>query len=314
MGKIMITGAGGFIGHHCVATARAQGHQVVAVVRQDTDLWADDGGVETLIADLADCPPLPVVDAVIHAAASLAGTPAQMQRDTVAATAGLIAGLSAQEQPPLLVLVGSIAVYDTMALSPHDVLDETTPVEANPERRDCYCRAKLEQEALVHDSGLNGFILRVGAVFGPDRLWNSHLGLAFGGVLLRLGRRGQIPLSYVENTAQALVAATQTPVHGVEILNLVDDDLPSRKEYVHAMQASGWPRFVLPVNWRLFAVFASFVGAFPWAPGLLRPAICRARLMPLRYANSRLKLRLDLPPDVPFAEAMLRSVTRGQNG
>jgi nucleoside-diphosphate-sugar epimerase len=313
MGKIMITGAGGYIGRHCVATARARGHQVVALLRRDTGLWADDTGVETLVADLAAPPPLPEVDAVIHAAASLAGSPAQMQRDTLAATAALLEQLQQQTKPPQLVLVSSIAVYDTMALSPHDVLNETTPTETVPARRDCYCRAKLEQERLLRGSGLNGFILRVGAVFGPDRLWNGHLGLTFGGVLLRLGRRGKIPLSYVENTALALVVAAETPVHGIETLNVVDDDLPDRATYVRAIQASGWPRIVLPVNWRLFAVFASFVGAFPWAPGLLRPAICRARLMPLDYANTRLKTELDLPPPVPFAKAISRSVNRGQN-
>lgn len=310
MGKIMITGAGGFIGRHCVATARARGEQVVAVVRQDTDLWADDGGVETLIADLADCPPLPAIDTVIHAAASLAGTPAQMQRDTVAATAALLDQLKQQIRPPQLVLVSSIAVYDTMALSPHDMLNETTPVETVLDRRDCYCRAKLEQERLVRESGLNSYIMRVGAVFGPNRLWNGHLGLAFGDVLMRLGRRGKIPLSYIENTAAALIVAAETPVQGVEVLNIVDDDLPDRATYVRAIQASGWPRIVIPVNWRLFAVFASFVGAFPWAPGLLRPAICRARLMPLNYANTRLKTDLELPPLIPFPEAMSRSISK----
>ncbi len=313
MGTIMITGAGGFIGRHCVATARARGHQVVAVLRQDRDQWADDAGVETLYTDLTETHPLPEVDAVIHTAASLAGTPAQMQRDTVAATTALLEQLKQQAKPPTLVLASSIAVYDTMALSPHDMLNETTPVETVPERRDCYCRAKLEQEQLLRGSGLNGYILRIGAAFGPDRMWNGHLGLGFGKVLLRLGRRGKIPLSYVENAAMALVVAAETPVQGVEVLNVIDDDLPDRATYVRAMQASGWPRTVIPVNWRLFAVFASFIGAFPWAPGLLRPAICRARLMPLNYANTRLKTTLELPPLIPFAEAMSRSVNRGSN-
>ncbi len=313
MGKIMITGAGGFIGSHCIAAARARGHQVVAVVRRDGGQWANDPDVETLVADLADPPPLPAVDAVIHAAASLAGTPAQMQRDTVAATAALLVRLKQQPKPPQLVLASSIGVYDTMALSPHDTLNETTPVESVPERRDCYCRAKLEQERLVRNSGLNGYLLRIGAVFGPDHLWNGHLGLAFGGVLVRLGRRGKIPLSYIKNTAAALVVAAETPMQGVAVLNVVDDDLPDRATYARAMQASGWPRTIIPVNWRLFAVFASFVGGFHWAPGLVRPAICRARLMPLNYANTRLKTELDLPPLVPFAKAMSRAINREQN-
>jgi len=309
----MITGAGGFIGRYCVKTARERGHDVLAVVRQDPGYWKDDAGVEILKADLADCPALPEVDSVIHAAASLAGTPSQMQRDTVAATSSLLARLKHQTKSPQMVLVSSISVYDTMALSPHELLDETTPTETVPTRRDCYCRAKLEQERQIRDSGLNAFILRVGAVFGPERLWNGHMGLAFGSVLLRLGRRGKVPLSYVENTANALVVAAETPVQRVDVLNVVDDDLPDRAAYACAIQDSGWPRIIIPINWRLFAIFASFVGAFPWAPGLLRPAICRARLMPINYANFRLKQTLNLPPIIPFTEAMSRSVNRDPN-
>ncbi|MBV1862922.1 MAG: NAD-dependent epimerase/dehydratase family protein [Rhodobacteraceae bacterium] len=308
MGKIMVTGAAGFIGRHCVVAALARGHSVVAVVRREA---AFPAGVEVVVADLNDVQELPAVDAVIHAAASLAGDGTEMARDTIAATKGLIDALQGRVR---IVLVSSIAVYDTLSLAVGDVLDETIAVEAKPEQRDGYCRAKLAQEALVMASGQDGFLIRVGAVYGKGRLWNGHLGLAMGPMLLGVGTRGEVPLCYVENCAQALVMATETPVNGVGYLNLVDDDLPDRGAYVQALQSGGWPRFVLPFSWRILQVMAALFGWLPGMPGLLRPAILHARMKPLRYANARLKRRFGWQSNVSFAEAMERSVNRGPHG
>lgn len=308
MGKIMITGAAGFIGRHCVTAALARGHSVVAVVRQETVF---EDGVEVIVADLNDVQELPVVDAVIHAAASLAGDAAEMGRDTVAATKGLIEALRGRVR---FVLVSSIAVYDTLSVAAGDVLDETTPIESKPQNRDGYCRAKLAQEAVVLASGQDGLLIRVGAVYGKGRLWNGHLGQAIGPVLLRIGARGEVPICYVENCAEALVMAAETPMNGIGYLNLVDDDLPDRAAYVRALQAGGWPRIVLPISWRILQGVAGMIGWVPGLPGLLRTAILHARMKPLCYTNARLKQRFGWRSKVSFEEAMLRSFSRGPHG
>jgi len=308
MGKIMITGAAGFIGRHCVTAALMRGHSVVAVVRQKT-VFPD--GVRVIVADLNDVQELPTVDVVIHAAASLAGDKAEMERDTVAATKGLIAALHGRAH---FVLVSSISVYDTLSLAVGDVLDETTPIESKPQNRDGYCRSKLAQEAVLKVSGLTGFIIRVGAVYGKGRLWNGHLGQAIGPLLLRMGTAGEVPLCYVENCAESLVMAAETPSNGLEYLNLIDEDLPDRGAYVKALKASGWPQFIVPFSWRILQAIAALFGQFSGAPGLLRPAILHARMKPLHYSNMRLKQRLGWQSTVDFTEAMLRSDSEDSDG
>jgi nucleoside-diphosphate-sugar epimerase len=321
---VLITGAGGFIGRHCVQTALARGHKVIAVVRSAAsvpDSWKDLQ-VEVVIADLAVedtqlSDTLMQADAVIHAAASLAGDEAQQLRDTVEATERLIELMGQMPRAQRrLVLVSSISVYGADQLAENTQMDEHSSIENNPDQRDTYCRSKLAQEAISMDAAnadkLDLFIMRVGAVFGVGRLWNGHLGHALGPVLLRFGSKGEIPVSYVENCAKALVLAAETPLSGVDVINVVDDDLPDRATYINALRKSGWPRFILPVSWRILSGVGTVSNLVPSIskklPGLLRPAVLKSRMMPLRYDNSKLKSRLNWQAELAFDAAMKRSI------
>lgn len=324
---VLITGAGGFIGRHCVQVARERGHKVIAAVRSNRsvpDSWEKDPLVEVVVGDLAAqewqahlADVVMQANAVIHAAASLKGDEIQQLRDTVMATERLIdqMGLATREQRRL-VLVSSLSVYGADQLPENGLLDEHSPIENNPDQRDAYCRSKLAQEAVsmkaANAGKLDLFIMRVGAVFGPRRLWNAHLGHALGPALLRLGSKGEVPVSYVEHCASALVLAAELPLTGVEVINVVDDTLPDRTTYINALSKSGWPRFVIPVSWQILAGMGAFFGLIPRIskklPGLLRPAVLQSRTMPLRYDNSKLKLRLGWQAVLPFDAAFERSI------
>lgn len=323
MGKIiMITGAAGFIGRHCVKCARERGHTVIAVVRSHAGVlanWQSDPMIEVIVSDLAKDTNVQLTDAVkkaeaiIHAAASLAGDDAQQARDTVLATKTLLHAMEAMpRQKRKLILVSSITVYDAASLQENAVLDESSPIETNPDKRDTYCRNKLLQETATlqaaRSNKLDLFVMRPGAVFGPSRLWNAHLGHALGPILLRMGSKGQIPVSHVTHCAKALVLAAETSVSGVEIINVVDDDLPNRKAYIQMLKQTGWPRIVIPVSWQLLAGIGRLCAAIPNLPGLLRPAILKSRMMPLRYSNAKLKQRLGWQPDLSFDQAMQQSI------
>ncbi|PIE16384.1 MAG: hypothetical protein CSA68_02890 [Rhodobacterales bacterium] len=304
---IMITGAAGFVGRHTVAAARARGHKVVALVRRSESVrtdWNGDTGITPVVCDLAtDQPALDGVETVIHTAASLTGDDATQKRETLAATGNLLAAIKAQNRPVDLVLASSISVYDTMALAPFARLDETTPIEPNPEQRDAYCRAKLAQEQLCQQAELAHLsILRIGAVFGPGQLWNSHLGVAAGPVLLRIGAKGEVPLCHVTHCAKALVLAAETPV---ALVNVLDDDRPERARFVAALRQSGWPKWVIPVPWRLWALLAKTASLLPIRlPGLLRLPVLHARLKPLRYSNAALHEQLGWTPEISFNAAL----------
>jgi len=308
---IMITGASGFIGRHTVDAARKRGHAVIAVVRRTKNIpqsWREDAGITPVICDLAKdksgCKlALKDVGTVIHTAASLTGNEADHQRDTLAATQTVLSGIKENTTPIHLVLASSISVYDTMSVNEGGTVDEMTKIETNPAKRDDYCRAKLAQEALCKEAVLDKLsILRIGAVFGRGRVWNDHIGVGVGPVLLRIGSKGEIPLCYVKHCAMALVMAAEKPV---SVLNIVDDDLPDRKEFIAVLRQTGWPKFTLPISWKIFDTVALLLSPISVRmPGLLRRAVLHARMKPLKYSNEKLHKELDWRAQYTFVQAM----------
>ncbi|MCP5088029.1 MAG: NAD(P)-dependent oxidoreductase [Rhodobacteraceae bacterium] len=324
---VLITGAAGFIGSRCVEYARARGHRVVAVVRSLSAAchpWQDNPFIEIVAADLATpggsailAEALDGVDVVIHAAASIAGDDAKHARDTLVATSAVVDAIAARQAAgKRLVLVSSIVVYDTTSLRAGALLDEATALESHPDRRDAYCRNKLAQEAIATQAAQSGeldlCIIRPGAVFGPKRIWNSHLGPAFGPILLRIGGRGQIPLTYVDHCVSALVKAAERQFSGVTAYNVVDNDLPDRSAFLRALPTKGQPKLAIPVSWQILNICARTLNLLPGLrrrlPGLLRPAVVRARLMPLYYSNARARAALGWQPELPFVAAMQQAL------
>lgn len=307
--RVLVTGASGYLGRAVVAALQDKGHEALAYVRSGSV-----EGVENIRGDLLDSAlegAMNGVEAVIHTAASMAGDEAQMMRDTVAGTQALMAAVQAQPTPPRVVITSSMSVYGADC-PPESLISEDSPRETRPELRDGYTRTKIAQEdvVLAASEGLQVWMLRIGAVFGPGRLWNGHIGVAKGPVVLRLGSGGEIPLSFVDHAAGALVAAAETPAVGVEVVNVVDEDRPDRMRYLSALKAGGWPRVVIPASWRVFAAMGRLMGGSSRLPGLLRGPVLRARMMPLRYSNDRLKERLLAPPRVLADTLVARSLAK----
>lgn len=291
--NLIVTGAGGFLGRAVMAEARARGHAVRGLTRADVDLATDDLG--GFFED---------VDCVIHLAGALSGDWAVQTSDTLNATRRLIAAMQAQPLPPRLVLSSSIAVYSADAMG---VVTEATPLEDRPEQRDAYARAKLAQEAMLRESGLRHTILRPGAILGPGRVMNAHLGPGIGSALILMEQGGEVPVVSLADCARAFAFAAEAPGEG-RALNILGADLPTRARYVAALRRTGWPRHVVPLNWRLILPLAwllSPLGAR--LPGLLRPAVLRARMRPLRYDIAAAELALGWVPQDDFDTAFLRA-------
>ena len=285
---IVVTGAAGFIGREVVACARARGHHVVAVVRRNAAILSEwDDGVTPVVADLLQQDGLAGVlndaDTIVHLAATISGDAAQQKRDTVDATKALCKAMTAVAPTPRLVLISSVSVYAHDAVAEGGMIGEASALEAKPEKRDIYCQNKLVQEQIAASFDIPLTILRPGAVYGPNALWNAHLGAPAGPVLVQFAQAGELPAIYVKNCALAMVKAYETGANGP--INLIDPNPPSRSRY---LQAIGWtkPSVVLP--WRLL----SFLGRllpFSSKPGLLHPAIVQARMMPVRYSTAAMQ-------------------------
>ncbi|MGR3377601.1 NAD-dependent epimerase/dehydratase family protein [Salipiger abyssi] len=315
--RILITGAGGFIGRACVTEARARGIEVVAVVRRTVAAeWSRDAGIALVTADLSDPASVAVLaqalqscDAAIHAAAHLGGDAEKIAADTLSGTRHLLAALP---EGLRLVLVSSIVVYDTMTVAPGAVLDERSALAAPGHAPDAYAEAKLAQEALARAAGHPLWLIRPGAVWGPGRTWHALNGVDAGPLHITLTSDGVLPIVHVTQLAKALIAAALTDPGGIRALNAVDDDLPTRSRYVAAhRRATGRPKLSMALPWTVWLGLAKLLRPLaPRLPGLLREPVLRARIMPLRWPNTALRAALG-GKDAAGYEQMLERSTRG---
>ena len=324
---IAVTGATGFLGQAVVAAARRADQPVIAIGRRNGAApsdWTGDDGIDYRVMDLggpqvADALARVLKDAgtVVHVAAAMSGDPEIHRRDTIGATETLLSAFAAalaDGSAPRLVLVSSIAVYDYLALPVGAVLDESSPVETRPERRDAYAQAKLRQETLARallPKGLDLTILRPGAIYGPGRIHTASLGIERGRRLLCIGGHARVPAIHVDRCAEAILRAARRPADGLAILNLVDPDPPTQQDWIAATGRQG----VVTVP---RAPFVGLAGALeslssvlpPLArrfPATLRRASLAARYKPLSFSTAQAEAVLGPAAPSPGFAALMRA-------
>lgn len=329
--RLYITGATGFLGSAVVRTARARGHQVVAVVRPASrakelgdgvtparvDLRSRDGLVESLAG----------VDSVVHLAAAKSGDFPSQFAGTVVATENLLDAMTTAGVSQL-VGISTFSVYDYRALASGSLLDEQSPIDPTPAGRDEYARTKLVQEQLYRQFAAgNGsgprrsVILRPGMIYGPDNLWHALLGAELGPRFLRIGSKAVLPMTYVENCAEAVVLAAERladPASSVdgEVINLVDDNLPTQATYAEEVAARTevppsitvpWPA-IRTASEALAVLNRTLLSGRAKFPGIAVPDRLYARFKPLRYTNAKAKRLLGWTPRYGLIEAIERSL------
>ncbi len=232
--RALVTGAGGFLGSQLVEELLARGSRVRALVRPSRDLSADwkERGVERVPIDLRrpeDRLPaaLADTDAVFHLAATTAGNWRSMFDTTVAATEGMLDAMRASGWRGRLVHVSSFSVYGLNQVRARSLVDEATPLEPDPWRRDDYAWTKWLQERLVREfreeGGAEVAIVRPGVIYGPGRAFQHQLGRELGpNVLLLYGGLVTMRLTYVENTASLLAECGENPRAAGEVFNAID--------------------------------------------------------------------------------------------
>ncbi|MGD1897211.1 MAG: NAD-dependent epimerase/dehydratase family protein [Phormidesmis sp.] len=327
--KLLVTGASGFLGKYVVAAALRRGHQVKAVVRPATDVsaiaWASHSQVELVRFDLRRpagiAEGIVGTDAVLHLAAAKAGDFYAQFGGTVLATENLMAAMTTANIKRL-VAISTFSVYDYINMRSGTLLNESSPLVTEPAYRDEYAQTKLLQENLVRDferrQGGLVTVLRPGVIYGKDNLWTARLGASLGEASwLRIGAYSRLPLSYVENCADAIVLAAEQEAAIGQTINVLDDNPPTQRQYARALlaQVPNPPKFV-PVNWTVmraignlaWAVNMQLLGGNAKLPGVLVPARLHARFKSLRYSNQKLKQCLGWKPRYGMEAAIARSL------
>jgi dihydroflavonol-4-reductase len=324
---IAVTGATGFLGREIVRAALRQGQGPVrCLVRPGTPpariraAGLDAPGVEVVACRLDDArrvaSALAGAGVLYHAAAAKAGAPAALVASTVVASEAVYRA-ALEARVGRLVLVSSFATVGVARLRRNAVVDETAPLEPHPERRDAYAFAKHRQEALAWrfraERGLPLVVVRPGFVFGPGQeILGTRIGLALFGAFLHLGGKNLVPLTFVENCADAIaLAGTAAGVVG-EALHVVDDELPTSRALLARYRREVAPLRVVPLPYPALRALAR---ANAWysartdahLPPVFTPYKVDSLWRPQRYSNAKAKALLGWSPRVPMREALDRT-------
>jgi nucleoside-diphosphate-sugar epimerase len=213
--------------------------------------------------------------------------------------------------------ISSFAVYTNTGKGRWRMLDESCPVESDMKQcADAYSFAKIKQDELVAEYGKNFHIpyvtVRPGSVFGPGKTSiTGRVGIDSFGPFLHMGGGGRIPLTYVDNCADAIVlAGVKKGVEG-EIFNVVDDNVPTSRKFLrlYKRKVKRFRSFYVPhfMSYMLCLVWEKYAN---WSEGQLPVAFNRRRWhtewKKTRYSNEKLKKKLGWTPKVSMKEGLER--------
>jgi nucleoside-diphosphate-sugar epimerase len=254
------------------------------------------------------------VSLIYHLAAGMEKSFAGAFMNSALATRNLLDAFLQASVPRRFVNVSSFAVYSNLALKRGDILDETCPLEdASQERFDAYGFGKLKQEQIVKEYGsrfeLPFVILRPGYVFGPGkRELNGRVGVSTFGLFIQVGGSHLLPLTFVENCAEAIVLAGLRPGIDGETFNIVDDELLTAKEFLNRYKKKTGKRSIRIPYFAAEMLCKAWEGYSKSSHGQLPAAFnqrrCSAEWKGNRYSNQKLKDRLGWKPSVPMDKAM----------
>jgi 2-alkyl-3-oxoalkanoate reductase len=314
--NILITGAAGFIGNALLSEVLKRGHKVTALVRSSVpEQWRDKADLEILRLDLRQLQPASLegtaIDVILHLAAATAGGAEEQYENTVIGTRNL---LNAARQAGIRRVVGvsSIAVLDYLSVRPMSIIDERVVVPVG-KRIGAYASAKLQQESLFVGFGREGgntcVILRPGLVYDESRLVVAHAGIIRANVCVLASHCGEVPTIEVHGLARAIADAAQHTMQGCDVMNLVDDNLPSQSEYIAGLRRRGLlPPGGIVMPWQVLRGMSGLLraaftvtGFSARLPEILLSEGFSARLAPFRFSNAKAKAVLRWTPGREFA-------------
>lgn len=326
--KVLVTGAGGFLGQHIIEALQARGHSVRALIRPAAAEPNSSSPLEIIRADLRNVDNLMSafdgMDAVIHAAAGTAGNEDAQFASSVIGTERFVKAM-AQSRVKRLVLISSLVVYDWSRAKRE--LTEETSLESRLYDMGPYTIAKVWQERVVAQyASVHGWdltIMRPGFLWGRGHAAIAGMGRHFGRIYLLFGPFTRLPLSHVINCADCIVTALECPAAIGETLNVIDDDQIRVWRYVREYaKGTQQPGFFVPIPYFVglgLAQLASMASRLLFGkrgklPSLLVPRRFEAQFKPIRFSTRKLRKTLAWRPLLSFRDCLASTYNVAEGG
>lgn len=334
---VLITGANGFVGSKVYEILLEQGFKrlrcMIRSPRQLTQMKqmaksanADVEFIEGNLLSSEDCRHAArEVSIVFHLAAGRGKSFAGCFMDSAVATRNLLEALQGNIRLKRFVNVSTLAVYAGSGIPRGALLDETSPIEDDHAGRyEAYCYGKIKQDELVQtygaEHGLPYVIVRPGLVYGPGKkAIPGRVGIDTFGFFIHLGGSNRIPMIYIDNCAEAIVASGLVGDIDGEVFNAVDDDLPTSREFLRLYKKNVRRIFSIYIPYRGFYLLNWLWEKYAhWSEGQLPPLfnrrVCAAYYQKQLYSNKKLKEKTGWNPRVSFSEASQRYFDFMRNG
>jgi len=324
---ILVTGAGGFVGSKVVELLLEYGFtNLRCLIRSDRNIAVLNQLAETANANVEiikgnllsreDCLNAAKNAAVIyHLAAGTDKTFPGCFLNSVVTTRNLLDAAVSEPALKRFVNISSIAVYSNEKIRRGGLIDEGCEVDAKMlERHEPYAYGKMKQDEIVlkyaRERNFPCVIVRPSVVFGPGKAKiTDRIGTNTFGIFLHLGLSNTIPLTYVDNCADAIIRAGLIKEIDGHIFNIVDDDLPSSRKFLKLYKRKVRAFFTIPVPYPTWLLFNYLWERYSrWSDGQLPPVFnrrsCAVYWKGNTYSNKKAKEMLGWQPRLAMNDAL----------